>query len=312
MKRNAFLWSGAVIYLCIILLVFSLSHYGIIDLMDRSAYMRATADRLHFVSYNLLFDLNSYLSREVGTVARIMGENGGEPRELASFLDIDRWLGITRSWLDEEEFLHTVSVQMLGVSPHGKGEFRDLVQLNQLGLPKKYRYYDGAIDIDALLLVSLTDTRVGVSRNVEFRIRSLCPIRIFLLHDLSHEFVNRVAESMRTWPMGTDAQDLAESISQGVVACARGFLEEIRSLLFRGRVEYYVWTTRTTASLYEVVIALNLVEITDIGEFSFIVSDSSLQRVSYRLRDIRMGFRCRLVPSSKGSDTGRCEGVISS
>lgn len=312
MKKNAFLWSSAVISLCVLLLVFSLSHYAMMDLVDESAYTRASADRLYIVSYNLLFDLNSYLSREIAEAANRICERGGSPQDLKYYVELSRWFGLTGTWLDEEEFSSSISIQDLRFSCHKRGQSRDLVQLSQLQLPSEYRYYEGSINIDALLFVSLRDTQTGILRRTQFRVRSLCPIRIFLLHDLSHSFITRVTERLETWTNGKDAGDLAENISRGIVNTARDFLLEIHPQFFRGRVEYHVWTNRIEKSLFEVSILLGLVEITDMGEFSFSLSSSQLRRVSYRLQDIRIGFRCRLGPPAEGSDTGECAGVVSS
>ncbi len=312
MSKNAFLWSGAVIYLCLILLTFSFSQYGITSIVSKSADTRAIADRLYKTSYNLLFDLNLYLSRELGRVASEICDRGGDPRDLGFGLYVDPWLGSVDSWLNEEGFSSTVSVRELRLYPHKNGDSRDLVQLHQLGLPKEYQHYEGAINIDALLTISLGDTRTGVSRSTEFYIRSLCPIRIFLLSDLSHSFIGEVAESVEAWMEGRDAEDLAENISRGIVDCAKSFLWRLRGELFQGRIEYHVYAERFQGSLFEVSIILRLIELTDMGEFSFIISDSLSHRVSYRLRDIRMGFRCRLEPSSDGCDSGECEGVVCS
>ncbi len=281
------------------------------SLVDESAYTRASADRLYIVSYNILFDLNSYLSYEIAEATNLICKRGGNPQDLNSYVDLSRWVGLVGTWLDEEEFSYSISVQDLRFSRHQKGQSRDLVQLSQLKLPSEYRYYEGSINIDALLIVSLRDTQTGILRRTEFRIRSLCPIRIFLLHDFSYSFITRVTECLRAWTIGQDAGDLAENISAGIVGTARDFLWEIRPQLFRGRIEYHIRTSRIEKSVFEVSIVLGLVEITDIGEFSFSLSDSQLYRVSYRLQDIRIGFRCRLEPPAEGSDTGECSGVIS-
>lgn len=312
MRKNAFLWSGAVIYLCLILLIFSFSQYGMVSIFSRSADTRATADRLYKVSYNLLFDLNLYLSREIGRVSNEICGRGGDPRDLEVGLDVNPWLRLVDSWLTEEGISSIVSIRELRLYSYHNGDSRDLVQLYQLGFPREYRYYKGAINIDVVLSISLTDTQAGVSRDTEFRIRSLCPIRFFLLYDLSHSFVVNVAERAGAWMKGRDARDLAESISRGIVGCAEDFLWRLRSELFQGRVEYHIWTERLGGSLFEVSIVLCLIELTDMGEFSFVVYDSSYHRVSYRLRDIRMGFRCRLDVLSEGSNTWECWGTISS
>lgn len=310
MKRNAFLWSGAVIYFCLILLVLSIVQYGILGVLDESADTRASADRVYKIAYNVFFDFNLHLSREAGRAASQICERGGDPGDLTSCLDLQNWLRLTYSWLNEEGLSSNLSVSRVQFYRHREGDPRDLVQLSQLGLPKEYAYYAGSINLDAVLLISIRDVRTGVSRETEFHVRSLCPIRIFLLKDLSYSFVAQVTENLGTWIRGRDAQDLAENISRSIVDRAENFFWDIRQGLFRGRCEYHVWVSRIGGSLFEVSISLNLVELTDMGEFSFVVSDSKRTRISFRLRDIRTVFRCRLESPSDGPDSGECEGTV--
>jgi len=281
-------------------------------MIDEAADTRASADRVYKIAYNVFFDFNLYLSREVGRAAFQICERGGDPGDLASYIDLQHWLRLTHSWLDQEGLSSNLSVHGIQLYPHREGDSRDLVQLSQLGLPKGHVRYEGSINLDAVLFISVGDARTGVSRDTEFHVRSLCPIRIFLLKDLSYSFAARVTENLGAWMRGRDAQDLAENISRGIVDHAENFLWDIRQDLFRGRCEYHVWTSRIGTSLFEVSISLNLLELTDMGEFSFVVSGSQRVHVFFRLRDIRIAFRCRLESPSDGPDSGECEGMVCS
>jgi len=283
-----------------------------VDLVQESNRNRISSDRLYMVSYNLLFDLNRYLVRQIGIQTIRLGQCGGDPQYLIENLDLKSWLINVGSFLDKKGLLSNISIRELRIFPHARGDLRDVVQLSQLGLPDEYRYYEGAISIDAILCVELRDIENGVSLRTDFRIRSLCPIRFFLLHDLSNSFVTSLRESICGWIDGKNAKDLAESIAEGLNLHARRFLNTIGKSLFRGRIEYSIRARRLVKSTFEVSVTLRLVETSDMGKFSSVILDGRLHRVFYRLRDIKMAFRCDLGTFSGGEDTAECEGVVCS
>lgn len=278
--KNAFIWSASVAYLCLILLLCSVSQAGMASLMSVTVRNRMAADRLQFLAYNLLLDLNLFLYQRTGEEAYHIATFGENP-QLLNRVALRDWLSTTKNWLAQEGVEVEVTILHFKLSQHTTSN-RDVVLMAALGLPLSDTSYMGAIDIDANLNVHLRDIHAGVVFQTFFKLRALNPVRIFRLNEIAVNFCKELHILAPTWTSKTRLNEIAGEVEARFMEFAESFLQRFSSQAYSTDISYVIHVSKINATQCQIRIILNDLEITDMNNFAYVLMDSRVTRVIYK------------------------------
>ena len=253
--KNAFIWSASVAYLCLILLLCSVSQAGMASLISETTRNRMAADRLQFLAYNLLFDLNLFLYQRTGEEAYSIATFGENP-QLLNRVALEDWLSTTKNWLKQEGVEAKVTIPYFKLSQHTASS-RDVVLMIALGLPLSDTSYRGAIDIDANLNVSLRDVHTGVVFQTFFKLRALNPVRIFCLSEIAVNFCKELQIIAPSWASKARLNEIAEEVETKFMEFAESFLKRFSSQSYSTAISYVVYVRKINATQCQLKIILN-------------------------------------------------------
>jgi hypothetical protein len=281
--KDAFIWSASVAYLCLILLLCSVSQAGVASLMSVTARNRTAADRLQFLAYNLLLDLNLCLYQRIGEEAYRIAALGGDP-QLLNRVTLQDWLSTIKNRLAQEGVEAEATIPYFKLSRHTTSS-RDVVLMTALGLPLSHPSYIGAIDIDADLNVSLRDVHTDVAFQTFFKLKAFNPVRIFWLSEIAVNFRRELQIIGPSWTSKTRLNEIAGMVEARFVEFAESFLQSYSSQACSIDLSYVIHVMKINATQCQLRIVLNDLEITDMGNYASVVIDSQLTRVVYKSLD---------------------------
>lgn len=250
------------------------------SLMYETTRNRMAADKLQFIAYNLLLDLNLYLYQRAGEEAYNIAAIGETPHSLNGIY-LQDWLSAAKNRLKQEGVAAEVEISYLKLSQHTTSN-RDAVLMMALGLPLSDTSYMGAIDIDADLNVSLRDVQTGIVFQTFFKLKSLNPVRIYLLSEIATNFCKELQITAPTWTSKTNLNQVAEELGIRFTEFAKNFLKKFSSQAYLSELSYAIHVETVNATQCQLEIILKTLEITDMSNSAYVLIGSHLTHIIYR------------------------------
>jgi len=308
--KNAFLWSIAIVYLLVILVFCSISQNSAAELIAQTAANRMAADRLELAAYNLLFDLNEYLHKKIGIELYLLAKNGENPNQLVYELSAAEWIKTAETWLKANGIAAFIVIQDIRTNRHTQNDKRDLILMSTLGIPQEFEFYEGAVDIDAVITTRLVDTSTQATFLVKFNIKSLHPVRIYDLCTMSGILCKRVTSEIRSWAKGTNAERIALNLKKELRKFLVSFLNGVSQSFYSGQVSYRIIVRKTSAVQYIINLHLMKIELTDMSKYAFVLIDKRFVRVSY-ITSFKISLKYLTATSKAGPKQIAIDGVVS-
>jgi hypothetical protein len=309
MRRRAFLWSTSTLYIGIVLLMLSNQNGAMINLSSDAASNRMTSDRLQLAAYNVLLDLNRYLSHTTTEQIFLLAQAGQPPKGLESMIRTDYWIERMVASLKQDGVGAEITITNLEVSPHQNP--RDLVQMTSLSLPVTHALYEGAVDINCDLSVTLTQPKPFTRIHTDFKVRTLSPTRIFGLLQQSENLKNLMEKQMRGWLEGEQPQKIAAATASKLERLIQQFYRNASKEDYRGECRFTVEVRRSAVHRFEVQLKLEGSSLTDLSPFSYTIVASERRQIS--LNTDRTFSMIHSPPTDAGGpDWARVVGTVTS
>jgi len=308
--KKAFLWSIAIVYLLVILIFCSISQNSVAELIAQTTANRIAADRLELAAYNLLFDFNEYLHKKVGIELYLLAKNGESPDQLVYKLRTEDWIKTTETWLKVNGIVASIHIQDIRTKRHSTNDKRDLILMSALCIPQEFEFYEGAVDIDAIIATHLVDTSTQATLFVKFTIKSLHPVRIYDLYTVLGILCKRVTSEVRSWAKGTNTESIAFNLRKELRKFLVSFLNEISRSFYSGKVSYRIIVHRTSPVQYTINLHLMKIELTDTSKYAFVLINQRFARVSY-ITNFKVSLKYLTTTSRAGPRQIVVDGVVS-
>jgi len=307
MRRKAFLWSTSTLYIGIVLLLLSNQNGAMINLFSDTASNRMASDRLQLAAYNVLLDLNRYLSRTTTEQIYLLTQEGQPITGLESRIRTDYWTERMGAYLKQDEVEATIVITNLEIVRHQSP--RDLVQMSSLSLPAAHALFEGAVDINCDLSVTLKLSKPYASTHSSFKIRTLSPARIFGLLEQTEKLNELMQKELHDWPDGDQSQTVAERVASRLTESVERFYLSATKAGYSGRTRFSIDVTRSSTHRFDVQLKLEGSNITDLSEFSYALVDAKPRRIALT-RDMTFSTNYIAPTDAGGPDRAQVEGTI--
>jgi hypothetical protein len=297
--KNAFIWSIAIVYLLVILIFCSISQNSAAELIAQTATNRMAADRLQLAAYNLLFDFNEYLHKKIGVELYLLAKNGENLDQLSRRLSVEEWIKTAETWLKGNGIAASIVVQDIHTNRHTPNNRRDLIQMSALGIPQEFEFYEGAVDINAVIAAHLIDTGTKATLYVKFNVKSLHPVRVYGLYTMSESLGKSITSKIRGWIKGTNAESIGLNLKRELRKFLVSFLNELSQSFYSGKISYQIMVRKISALQYTIDLYLTKIELTDISKYAFVLIEKRFVRVTY-ITNFKISLKYLTLTSSAG------------
>jgi len=307
--KTAFIWSSAVVTLSAILLLCSATQTSMIGLSTETAINRTTADRIQFLTYNLLFDLNQYLYQKIGEEAHLIANNGKPPNISIENEELDEWVYQVKKWMNKEGLDAEIHVTNLQFFTYTNSD-RDLILLSALNLPANDAFYNEAINIDANLAIRLKNTLKNTLSESFFKIKSLNPIRLFGLWKTATELYNETKTNAPSWSSGDSLNEIAKNTETKFKNFIKPLKEKLTSQSYKTEIHYQITARKLNPAQCQIDFNLNKINITDLGKYSYAIIDSNRLRITYRFQNLNFNYNYQTKITSENINEVTITGII--
>jgi hypothetical protein len=280
-KIDAFVWSAASIFVCVILLSCSLSENFALTLLFDINANRMISDKLQLIAQNALFDLNQYLYHIAGTEIYLVATQGEDPYTLSSRVEakISSWRRTFNEGLYDRCVNGEIYVDDIKVDLYTLDRGLDVIQLNAIGLGS-CSFQEGSVAISASLKIRLMDATTQLQLEKYFRIKIAHPVRLFELHDELNNLRALLGNLPNTWYSENNTSNIAGNVELALVDLLTKFLATLSKKNVYGKLKYAVTCQKIDSNSCRINIALANIELTDLG--SYVQLNSTTEHVTLK------------------------------